>query len=112
MNKVDPSRATYTGLDQRIAPRSDIYCRLPFIMTDGRQEIGTCVNISADGLLMRFERGLDVGDMVIFKMPVVGRIAARVIWSLGGKTGVQFDRMIAVHDYLPLLKALGVRTDQ
>ncbi|MBA4748093.1 MAG: PilZ domain-containing protein, partial [Sphingopyxis sp.] len=32
MNKVDPTRATYNGLDQRIAPRSDIYCRLPFIL--------------------------------------------------------------------------------
>lgn len=112
MHKVDPARATYTGLDQRIAPRSDIYCRLPFVMPDGRQEMGTCVNISADGLLMRFERGLDVGDMVIFKMPIVGRIACRVIWSLGGKTGVQFDRMIPVQDYLPLLKALGVRIEQ
>jgi PilZ domain len=112
MQKLDPARATYNGLDQRIAPRSDIYCRLPFVMPDGRQELCTCVNISADGLLMRFERGLDVGDMVILRMPIVGRIAARVIWSLGGKTGVQFDRMIPVQDYLPLLKALGVRVEQ
>jgi hypothetical protein len=112
MQKLDPARATYNGLDQRIAPRSDIYCRLPFVMPDGRQELCTCVNISADGLLMRFERGLDVGDLIILRMPIVGRIAARVIWSLGGKTGVQFDRMIPVQDYLPLLKALGVRVEQ
>ena len=112
MQKLDPARATYNGLDQRIAPRSDIYCRLPFGMPDGRQELCTCVNISADGLLMRFERGLDVGDLIILRMPIVGRIAARVIWSLGGKTGVQFDRMIPVQDYLPLLKALGVRIEQ
>ncbi len=112
MQKLDPARATYNGLDQRIAPRSDIYCRLPFVMPDGRQELCTCVNISADGLLMRFERGLDVGDLIILRMPIVGRIAARVIWSLGGKTGVQFDRMIPVQDYLPLLKALGVRIEQ
>ena len=112
MQKLDPARATYNGLDQRIAPRSDIYCRLPFVMPDGRQELCTCVNISADGLLMRFERGLDVGDLIILRMPIVERIAARVIWSLGGKTGVQFDRMIPVQDYLPLLKALGVRIEQ
>jgi hypothetical protein len=112
MQKLDPARATYTGLDHRIAPRSDIYCRLPFVLPDGRQEICTCVNISADGLLMRFERGLEVGDMVILRMPIVGRTSARVIWSLAGKCGVQFDRMIPVQDYLPMLKALGVRVDQ
>src|SRR3546814_9223217 len=59
MRKIDTSKAHYIGLDQRIAPRSDVYCRLPFVMPDGRQEMCTCVNISADGLLMRFERGLE-----------------------------------------------------
>jgi hypothetical protein len=44
-------------------------------------------------------------------MPVVGRVTARVVWSLGGKTGVQFDRMIAVEDYLPMIRAMGARGD-
>ena len=103
---------SYAGADQRTAPRTDVYARIPATLPDGRQASVTLVNISADGLLMRFERGLEVGDLVIFKMPIVGRIAARVIWSLGGKTGVQFDRMIPVQDYLPLLKSLGVRIEQ
>lgn len=111
MRKIDASTAHYVGLDQRVAPRSDVYSRLPFVMPDGRQEIATCVNISADGLLMRYERGLEIGDLVIFRMPIVGRLAARVIWSLGGKSGVQFDRMIPVQDYLPMIRAMGVRTD-
>lgn len=111
MRKIDTSKANYVGLDQRISPRTDVYCRLPFIQPDGRQEMCTCVNISADGLLMRFERGLEIGDLVIFRMPIIGRIAARVVWSLGGKTGVQFERMIAVEDYLPMLRAMGARGD-
>ena len=63
MRKIDTSKAHYVGLDQRIAPRSDVYVRLPFVMPDGRQEMCTCVNISADGMLMRFERGLEIGDL-------------------------------------------------
>ena len=71
----------------------------------------TCVNISADGMLMRFERGLEIGDLVIFRMPIIGRTAAKVVWSLGGKTGVQFDKSISVEDYLPMIRAMGARGD-
>src|SRR3546814_17504998 len=95
MRKIDTSKAHYVGLDQRIAPRSDVYCRLPFVMPDGRQEMCTCVNISAAGLLMRFERGLDIGDLVVFRLPILGRTAPKVVWSLGGKTGVQFEKTIS-----------------
>src|SRR3546814_5503681 len=98
MRKIDTNKANYVGLDQRLSPRSDVYCRLPFVLPDGRQEMCTCVNISADGLLMRYGRGLEPGDLVIFRMPIVGRITAKVIWSLGGKAGVQFDRLNGVED--------------
>ena len=35
----------------------------------------------------------------------------RVVWSLGGKTGVQFDKSISVEDYLPMIRAMGARGD-
>ena len=111
MRKIDTSKAHYVGLDQRIAPRSDVYARLPFAMPDGRQEICTCVNISADGLLMRFEPGLEVGDLIVFRMPIIGRIASKVVWSLAGKTGVQFETSISAEDYLPMIRAMGGRGD-
>ena len=111
MRKIDISKAHYVGLDQRIAPRSDVYCRLPFVLPDGRQEMCTCVNISADGLLMRYERGLEPGDLVVYRMPIIGRVAAKVIWSLGGKAGVQFEKSIAAEDYLPMIRAMGARGD-
>jgi hypothetical protein len=107
MRKIDTGKAHYSGIDQRLAPRSDVYCRVSFILPDGRQEMCTIVNISADGLLMRYERGLEIGDLAIFKMPIIGRIAGRTVWSLGGKTGVQFDKMIPVSDYMSMLNALG-----
>lgn len=111
MRKIDTKKAHYLGLDQRIAPRSDIYCRLPIVLPDGRQEICTCINISADGLLMRYEGGLEPGDLVILRLPVIGRMTANVVWSLGGKTGVQFENTIGVDDYLPTLRAMGARGD-
>ena len=111
MRKIDTSKAHYVGLDQRIAPRSDVYARLPFVMPDGRQEMCTCVNISADGLLMRFERGLEIGDLIVFRMPIIERIAAKVVWSLAGKTGVQFETSISAEDYLPMIRAMGGRGD-
>ncbi|WP_432769870.1 MAG: PilZ domain-containing protein [Sphingopyxis sp.] len=111
MRKIDLKKAHYVGLDQRIAPRSDVYSRLPFVLPDGRQEMCTCVNISADGLLMRYERGLEIGDLVVFRMPIIGRAAAKVVWSLGGKTGVQFEKTISVEDYLPMIRAMGARGD-
>jgi hypothetical protein len=111
MRKIDTNKAHYVGLDQRLSPRSDVYCRLPMILPDGGQDMCTCVNISSDGLLMRYERGLEIGDLVVFRMPIIGRIAAKVIWSLAGKTGVQFETMIAVEDYLPMIRAMGARGD-
>jgi hypothetical protein len=60
---------------------------------------------------MRYERGLEIDDLVVFRMPVVGRISAKVIWSLGGKTGVQFEKSISVEDYLPMIRAMGARGD-
>src|SRR3546814_6720479 len=106
MRKIDTSKAHYVGLDQRIAPRSDVYCRLPFVMPYGRQEMCTCVNISADGLLMRFERGLEIGDLVVFRMPIIRRTATKVVWSLGGKPGVQFEKSIVVADNLTIIRAI------
>ena len=84
MRKIDTNKAHYVGLDQRLSPRSDVYCRLPFVMPDGRQEMCTCVNISADGLLMRFERSLEPGDMVVFRMPIIGR--TKTLPQLMGET--------------------------
>jgi hypothetical protein len=111
MRKIDTKKAHYLGLDQRIAPRSDVYCRFALVLPDGRQDICTCVNISADGLLMRCESGLEPGDLVVFRLPIVGRTEGRVIWSLGGKTGVQFETTIAATDYLPMLRAMGAQGD-
>lgn len=101
--------ASYVGLDQRASPRTDVYARLPVVLPDGRSATVTLVNISADGLLMRHDQKIDDGAMVTVSLPVIGKVKAIAIWSLGGRSGVNFLQTIAIDDYNHLLRALGAR---
>jgi len=79
-------------------------------LPDGRGAIVTLVNISADGVLARHEHRLEEGDMVQLSMPVIGKVSGRAVWSIGGRTGVQFTSRIPDRDYAPLLRAFGVKS--
>lgn len=112
MNMVTPANqagANYVGVDQRAAPRTDIYARVPLTLPDGCPAMATMVNISADGVLIRLEHALGEGDLIHFKMPVIGKIGGTCIWSVGGRSGIQFLCGIPPSDYAPLLRALGAR---
>lgn len=100
--------AHYTGVDQRASPRTDVYARVPTTLANGRSPITTLVNISADGVLLRHSDEVSEGDLVHISLPVIGRTAGHVVWSIGGRTGVNFVTSIPEHDYIPLLRALGV----
>ena len=107
MQKHTQFSAPYAGFDTRIAPRTDIYARVPLCLPDGRQITVTLLNISADGLLCHCAERFDMGDEVIVKLPVLGNVRGNIIWYHNTNVGIQFGNMIAVQDYLPLLKALG-----
>lgn len=98
------------GKDQRVAPRTDVYARVALTLPDGVQTMVTIVNISADGLLMRHDRSLPDGSHVSVMLPIIGRVFARTIWSLGARTGINFETTIPVDDYAALLRAFGVRS--
>lgn len=100
--------AHYTGVDQRASPRTDVYARIPTSLADGRSPMTTLVNISADGVLLRHSDSVKEGDLVHVALPVIGRTPGIVVWSIGGRTGVNFLSTIPQADYLPLLRALGV----
>jgi hypothetical protein len=102
---------TYAGVDQRTAPRIDVYARIPATLPDGRQATVTLVNISADGMLFRYDGQIDIDELMQASLPVIGRVASRTVWSLGGRTGVNFVERIASHDFTPLLRALGVKVE-
>ena len=101
--------STYVGVDKRAAPRTDVYARLPLVMPDGQPAMVTAVNISADGILVRLDRKLDEGALVHLSMPVIGKVPGRAVWSLGGRSGINFIETIPVRDYETLLRALGAR---
>jgi hypothetical protein len=100
---------SYAGADQRTAPRTDVYARVPATLPDGRQAIVTLVNISADGMLFRFDGQIEADAVMHMALPVIGRVEGRTVWSLGGRTGVNFSQRIEEGDYTPLLRALGVK---
>lgn len=101
--------AHYVGVDQRAAPRTDIYARVSVTMPDGRTVMVTMVNISADGVLIRHDQMLNEREMVHIQMPVIGKVRGACIWSVGGRSGIHFPESIAQNDYAPLLQALGAR---
>jgi hypothetical protein len=111
MAKNDSNRPNYVGLENRVSPRSDVYYRLSFKLPDARQDMATCVNISSDGLLIRYSEIFEPDDILTFSLPVLGPRDAKVIWSLAGKTGVQFQDPISETDYVPLLRAMGGRIE-
>jgi hypothetical protein len=100
---------TYAGADQRTAERTDVYARIPATLPDGRQVTVTLVNISADGMLFRHDGQVPPDQVMHASLPVLGRIDAKTVWSLGGRTGVSFLTRIEQEDYIPLLRALGVK---
>ena len=111
MRKAETNTPNYVGLEQRAALRSDVYFRLSFDLPDGRQDIATCVNISSDGMLIRYAQAFDIDDKLTFRLPILGARTANVVWSINGKSGTQFHEPISEQDYIPLLRAMGVKVD-
>lgn len=107
MNPV--ATASYRGIDQRASPRTDVYARLPMTLPDGRSVIVTLVNISADGMLVRHDNPLSDGDSITVSLPVIGKVKGRAVWTVGGRSGLQFDETIDARDYIPVLRAFGVK---
>lgn len=63
-------------------------------------------NISAHGFMVDNAEGLNRGDRVIIRLPVVGRIEAYVIWSREERAGFQFERIIRLDDFMAIIDTL------
>jgi len=64
------------------------------------------VNVSAQGFMAQGVVGLERGDRVVMRLPVVGRIEAHLIWSHEGRAGFQFERIIRLDDFTKLVDAV------
>ena len=66
------------------------------------------VNISPGGLMARSDEPHEPEATIRVTLPMLGQVAGRVRWSLGGRIGCQFDRPIGAGDYRALLAVLPV----
>ena len=95
--------------DQRTAPREEVFYRTRASTASGIVQL-QIVNISASGFMARSESDFTEGEQISLRLPVVGTVAAEVRWSLGGRLGGQFDRMIGLANYLDLLSEMVSNT--
>lgn len=63
-------------------------------------------NLSAHGFMVDNADGLQRGDRVIIRLPVVGRIEAYVIWTRDERAGFQFERIIRLDDFVAIIDQL------
>ena len=63
-------------------------------------------NLSAHGFMVDNTQGLQRGDRIIIRLPVVGRIEAYVIWTRDCRAGFQFERIIRLDDFVAIIDQL------
>lgn len=67
------------------------------------------VNLSAHGFMIGNNEVFEHGDRIELRLPVVGRIEAHLIWTVDGRAGFQFERVIRLPDFLALIEKVGVK---
>ena len=63
-------------------------------------------NLSAHGFMVDNAEGLQRGDRIIIRLPVVGRIEAYVNWTRDSRAGFQFERIIRLDDFIAIIDQL------
>jgi hypothetical protein len=92
--------------ENRVAPRDEVHYRARGFGPDARAVSLLVVNISAQGLMARYDHDLPVGARLRVTLPVVGVVIATVRWSLGGRIGCELDQAIGQADYFDLLAVM------
>jgi hypothetical protein len=92
--------------DRRQSERDEVFYRTRATVAGLGSFSAQLVNISASGFMVRTETEIAIGQTLSIRLPVIGEVKADVRWSLGGRVGCQFTRMIDLASYLELLAAL------
>lgn len=64
------------------------------------------VNISSHGFMVNGDHGLDRGERITVRLPVIGLIEAHMIWGHDKRSGFQFERIIRADDFAELIGTL------
>ncbi len=92
--------------EERSEPREPVLYRTRVTGANGVERSATLVNVSAGGFMARCEDGVAEGESIVVLLPRLGRVAAEVRWSLGGRMGCRLKRSLGMSDYHLLLQAL------
>ncbi|MEG3086645.1 PilZ domain-containing protein [Sphingomonas sp. PB4P5] len=95
--------------DHRASVRDEVHYRARALGPDAQHLSLLIVNISAQGLMARYDGAMAVGARLQITLPVVGVVAAAVRWSLGGRIGCELDAAVPLAQYYALLAALEHR---
>lgn len=60
-------------------------------------------NISAQGFMIQGALPFGRGERVTIRLPVIGRIEAHMIWQTEDRAGFQFERIIRMDEFTPLI---------
>lgn len=88
---LDP---TLSRPDDRTAPRRTIRLATEGMRADGEARLVRLHNISAGGLLLESDLGLEKGEQLTIDLPHAGPTSAHVVWRSGSLHGCRFDRVL------------------
>ncbi|WP_331042246.1 PilZ domain-containing protein [Sphingomonas sp.] len=96
----------HVAIEARSEPRVPVLYRMRLIGSDGVERPAMLVDFSPGGFMARCEEEHAIGDIIVIVLPRLGRIAAEVRWSLGGRIGCRLHQPIGLSDYHALLQVM------
>lgn len=101
------SLAAQHPIDGRAEPRDEVHRRCRAVLADRRGLSVLVVNMSTQGLMIRSDVDVSVGEWLRVTLPVVGDVQVGVRWALGGRIGCQLERPIPANLYHAVLAAMA-----
>lgn len=83
-------------LDQRDEERSENVSHTAVLTHDDNRHVVAVVNLSASGVMIRYQGPLGEGDQVYLQLLDHGTVSGQVRWIRDGLIGVEFDSPIEV----------------
>ncbi|WP_164114452.1 PilZ domain-containing protein [Sphingorhabdus sp. Alg239-R122] len=65
------------------------------------------VNISDNGFMTEGDMPIGKGERITVRLPILGQIEAHMIWTVGGRCGFQFERVIRLNEFLDMVEVLN-----
>lgn len=101
------SSGALNSIDDRAEPRDEVHHRSRAVLADRRSVPVLIVNLSPQGLMIRSDAPVSVGEWLRIPLPIVGEVQVAVRWALGGRIGCQLERPILAHRYHAVLAAMS-----